>query len=463
MSDRTTFTNLPLLGQGTGQVQSLSNYVEHLALAHNLSPIAVVEESLRQHPLISLPGAVDTIRRGFPVDAGAPLSRQLLERIQLATGTCLHGSTFQPLAQALATRDSFETRSLYCPVCVQRDDPLPYGRLIWEISFLNACPIHGVQLRRAGDCGAPMSERLPRSSRPTLKGVCRQCGSIGFRCITAPPQPAGSDAVFVARQVERVIAAYQGWSTSLDRDTLMLGIRRVVDAVYAGKPVTASVKCGFAKATVGTWLRETKPSLPALLQFCFRAGADPVSLLYGRYQPHGELPASSETLTPIARTHTRVAVPRETLRERLVHAVHSQSPPALRAFARANGAGDEAGLRRRFPLETALLVKARKEYLDRSDQERFELALAAYTRAALSLVASGRAVHRKSLTAECGIYAFTGSTRNGSRLKALATVLARFATRSRATNAPALSGCGPKVVSAVHEVILELNSIRSRA
>jgi hypothetical protein len=112
-------------------------------------------------------------------------------------------------------------------------------------------------------------------------------------------------------------------------------------------------------------------------------------------------------------------------------------------------------------VETTLLAKARKDHLARLDQKRFDEAVATYTQAAQSLLASGRAVHRKSLTQECGMYAFAGSRRNGARLKALATVLARCATNSKQTNAGALKSSEPKAVPAVQQFMLELSSLRS--
>lgn len=456
MGDRSMLTALPLRGKGTGQVQSLSSYVEHLGVEHNLRPPILLDEIVRRHPLIGFPHASSS-QRLRSINTGTALSNQLLERIQGATGASLQGATLQPLTRAMSTRCTLDLRSVYCPVCVQQDEPLPYSRLLWEISFVTACPIHGVHLRSAGDCGASISARLPLWDRPALKGVCSQCGTLGFRCIATPPRPADVNAVFVAKQVERVIALYQAWKAPLDPATLVLGIRKVVDAVYGGKPARASVRCGFDKKTVSTWLRETRPSFASVLQLCFHAAADPVRLLQGHHERCDDAPINRGGATPVLHERAHGSISIETLRERLLAAARSELPPSMRAFARANGVS-EVYPPRRLPLEASLLSHARKDYLARQNQQRIDAAVAAYTAAAHSLLATGRSVNRGTLTDACGGYAFAGH-----KLKALTLVLTQFDPESNPPRAAALAPREPQPLPAVQRLMVELNDLRTRA
>ena len=57
MSERSLFYPRPLTGQGTGQVQSLQSYLEHLALSHNMKPRVLLETLLGAYPLDSFQGA----------------------------------------------------------------------------------------------------------------------------------------------------------------------------------------------------------------------------------------------------------------------------------------------------------------------------------------------------------------------------------------------------------------------
>jgi hypothetical protein len=125
----------------------------------------------------------------------------------------------------LSVKPFYRTRKWYgqqyCAACLQ-EDPVPYFRRIWRLSFMVACPKHGTLLADAcPHCGAPVSfhegdyahRRFPIDAcRITL---CRQCGE-DFRLHAAPP--ADPDVVRFEQGLIETMA--EGWSCLVPHQTI---------------------------------------------------------------------------------------------------------------------------------------------------------------------------------------------------------------------------------------------------
>lgn len=92
MSKRTLFYPKALTAQGTDQVQSLLSYLEHLALAHNMKPRALLETLFAAFPM-QQPTAIADLLRQCRVHGIASMGTDLKERLELATGASLSGAT----------------------------------------------------------------------------------------------------------------------------------------------------------------------------------------------------------------------------------------------------------------------------------------------------------------------------------------------------------------------------------
>jgi hypothetical protein len=427
VSERSLFYPRQLTGQGTGQVQSLQSYLEHLALSHNMKPRVLLETLLRAYPLESFQGAIQTMMKRWSVHGNANLGPELKQRLELATGSCLDGSTLERYRSIFGATSLTRLDVAYCPCCVQEDEGLPYIRLLWQVQCVTACPIHKVKLRLAKTCGAPASERLPLQKRPTLGGVCSQCGSVGFKCVDETPLAADREEIWVAHQVASLIAVPREVSANFTPESFRQGLNEVVQSTYGGSVVRASRDAGLSRASVCTWSRGAKPSLPWILQLCFHACADVVAMLGGSFQFSTEPWTAGRKIEVLPRPYTFAGVDDDQIRERLRAAAQLAEPPSLREFARLHGMHIDTP-RNRFPVEARLLAAARKIFEARERERLYEEALAAYDGAAQRLWATGRSVTKNVLQREAGLMAFS---QNAVRVRALETVLSMFKTEAK--------------------------------
>ena len=89
------------------------------------------------------------------------------------------------------TRTLVSMTDRYCPECINQHGNAygAYGRLLWSVGAINACPIHGIRLVQQ-TCGAESGKRLEFFRRKWLPGACMSCGSIAFQCSAQARQNA---------------------------------------------------------------------------------------------------------------------------------------------------------------------------------------------------------------------------------------------------------------------------------
>lgn len=76
-----------------------------------------------------------------------------------------------------------------------------------------------------------------------------------------------------------------GDRTAWSAQSLQRGLRDLVDHVYGGSVVAASLTAGLSRSSVCTWVSgKHRPSLAGLMQLCHHAGADALKLLIGRFR-----------------------------------------------------------------------------------------------------------------------------------------------------------------------------------
>ena len=272
-------------------------------------------------------------------------------------------------------------------------------------------------------CGAQPDERLPANQRPSLSGVCVQCGSVGFKCLAEEPQPASDDEVWVANQVQRLLALPIERVARSRAESLRTGLAELVKSFYGGSVVRASQQAGLSRASVHTWLAgEILAGLPGLLQLCFHAKADICALIDGVYR---SLHSSSDEKEPlrslqvVERTYNRSELNDDQIRELLEATATEAEPPSLMQFARRHGLNVDVP-RQRFVREAAMLAAANAQHMQLVYERRYAEAVHAYTAAVQALLRQGLSVHAKSIQKQSGVVAFS---QNQLRVRALRQVL----------------------------------------
>lgn len=430
---RTTLYGLELLGTETEHVESLRSYLQRLATAHQMSLINLAS-------LIPCPISVHRLL-GCDFHGVGKGAIRFLQAVELATGQSLEAASMGRLAGLIGPQHLTTVRNpRYCPICVREPhEELPYGQLVWELSFVAACPLHRIRLLPARICGAPITERLRVGRRPVHPGVCGHCGSIGFRCCDTIAH-ATAEEIWVAAEAGKVVALPRSVVTGLSSESLRAGIRAAVHNAFDGKPVRAALKAGLARACVLTWLQgKSRPALGLLFKFAYAANANVASLLQGEFKEAGR---GGSVMQKDIRPRRYRKHDWGRIRIALIDAQRKENPPTLGSFA-STVYVDRKQLREKFPAESEALVRsaAERRRLERSLAELE--ARGRYRDAAESLKRDGIAVTAKRLQDRSGVLLYRRDT--GPRRRALGQVLAENSTAAADQKAPLLESKGARL------------------
>ena len=297
----------------------------------------------------------------------------------------------------------------YCPLCVcePHDLSLRHGRLLWELSAVDACPTHGVMLERAFECGAPVEEHLRIDSRPSLPAACSTCGSIGFGC-HPQSEPAREASTWASAEIGDLLAMDDRTVANLDAEQLRDGLADVVRIAFGGQPVRASREANLARASVLTWLQgKSRPALGCLVQFAFAARASLTSIFFGHYAESRRPITRGEYMETRRRVYRRVDWAE--IQQELEKALRDPGAPvSLNAFARRLKV-DRSSLRQRFPAECALLRSRCKSFHDEEKRKSELSARAAYASAATALCNEGKTITKNKLQRITGLWLYSGA------------------------------------------------------
>lgn len=442
MLKRTLFFGLPLAGVGTPVVESLRGYVQRLAFAHNLKPRVLIEVLLERFPWEGEPVDLSEVMKQWEVHGRGEVGRKLRERLERATGVDLQSSRFGSFSRLVAGQHLAKRgRGRYCPVCVLEDGA--HGQLLWETACVKACPVHKVKLRDAATCGAPSDQHLPAHRRPKVPYACSMCGSLGFACVTSEPEAADDADIWVATQIGKLLALPPQDCDYWTADRLQRGLYELVDDVYQGSVVRASLSAGLSRGSVCTWVAgKYRPSLAGLMQLCHHARVDVVELFSGRLETVPEPGAieDAEAMDAFAADDAEaVALERrpaidllergyirrtceDDLRIGLEMAVMESPPPNLRQLA-VRLETSRRFLREKWPDQADALREASARYRREQEQVKFVATVATFERCAEELVSRGMPVTPKYLQAASGLVTFR---QNLSRARAMSGVVSRY-------------------------------------
>lgn len=421
---RSQFFSLPLLGVGTASTESLRSYIYRLAMAHHLRPKALVQNLLLRHEALSALSNLDEMFKFMNIHGDGGRANRLLDLFGESTGVDLQVATLGRFRTVLSPTHLVRRKAFYCPDCVRVEGDgttFPHGHLLWEVDCVTACPEHGVRLRPADACGGPPADRLPLNKRPQHSSVCHSCASIGFWCVTSPPEAASASELWVARQVGRMLAVSPETVGQFTSEQLREGIRALVAAKHGGSEVEAALDAELSRNLVWYWARTNGlPSLPLLLQLCAANGADVVALLSGQFVESDD-PAPAR-IRLVQRSYRRMTMTHAELKLAVDAACLESPPPTATALARRLNM-TERRLRVLVPEELARLVALNSEHRRVVEERTYDDAVQAYEGAAKALQAEGKYVGEKYLQQRAGLAAFS---HNRNRRRALAEVLAKY-------------------------------------
>ncbi len=422
-SDRTLFYPLPLEGLGTGQVESLSSYVTRLAFAHQLKPQTVLEMVLKNEPLSGLTTKASHLCSNWDISSTGSVSQQIVARFERQTGQVLWSSSLARFSHIFSSTSFVLPRrqERVCLHCVRESGPsgLPFGRLLWWVQAVVACPIHKIRLVQSSQCNAPPHELLSALQRPKHAGVCRRCGSIGHTCISAESGKATDVEVWIAGQVAEMLAMPDELVQRLGVESLRQGLRAIVDDRFGGKVVPTSLSSGLARATLSGWLNgQFKPSLPGVIQVCLLAKCQLSGAVAGMAVPVDGPPSTSKVERCVRREYVRLTQGADAVRDGLVKAAASEAPPSVQQHCEAQGISHYV-VRKRFPMEAKALAEAHRALLAREYKKRLDDTEQVLEVAAQRLKNEGQPINRRTLQQASGMTVFSHSIVRSTALKSV--------------------------------------------
>ena len=274
-------------GFGTGACESLMSYCSRLANEHRVGTRTLFKDVLKASLVeqnkcwISIDFTIKN--KKFFISMGT-LTGGLVSVLSEATGvSSLVNCTMLPMNGVLNSQGLLIKQERHCPLCLQGANDIAsiYGHLIWKISCLTACPIHGTQLVPS-ECGNPEQIPLGIEHRKILSGVCSRCGSIGYKCREENTVLTSEIEVWKAQQVAELIALFPSATQLFSKQNTIMGLKALAETFYEGKPAIAARQAGMHKSVLWGWMRRHYlPSLGPLLDICLSVGVSLVSVMKG--------------------------------------------------------------------------------------------------------------------------------------------------------------------------------------
>ncbi|PRY09112.1 TniQ protein [Paraburkholderia sp. BL25I1N1] len=388
---QTKLYGLAPIGVGTGQCESVYSYIRRLAFAHGV-PLSDLRRYLFELAGANLPRYPSTI----PFRGSCPW---FLPTLAMATGRQeLVGCSLYSLLDDFRMRyESQNTWVRVCPACVV-DSPFPnaWGRAIWRIPLVHACPTHRIRLVET-KCFERRKVDKFANRRPSVPGVCPRCGSISYRCMSLQTPAASRHEMWVATQMANLVAAVSGghvFDTNSVRDT----VRELLADRY-GSVEQASIQLECNQKTFTAQGLPGRLSIDLLAYICMSTGSDLVALLEGRIESAERLENADFLGTKEVHADPPLDVERA-----LRAAVRSKKPSSLSGFARSVGLSS-AQLRRFYPQLAESLVQAR----EKAKLEAFDSLVETLKALRADLEKDGRELTVRTATKQTGKFFFPTS------------------------------------------------------
>jgi transcriptional regulator with XRE-family HTH domain len=263
---RSTLYRLEPASIDTAERESLGSYFCRLADAHCLSPFQLTD-------IMGRPGKGQTNNRWSRAAWQKPLFSgpgedprlwsTLLESMTSVKG--LSRLTMLQLSDVVVLSGLMAKTKRWCPLCLGEDSHkgMPYGRLLWEIGAVMACPTHGVKL--VDRCSCSPEQHHKRMQAKYLHHICKHCGADLSTC-SHSVQTAEAGELVAAQLISQFLAS-DCFTFPIQRSGFREFLNTIIDEQFDGKATWLAQAIGVGKANMHEWLNDVRvPSLARLVQ-----------------------------------------------------------------------------------------------------------------------------------------------------------------------------------------------------
>ncbi|MFZ4876635.1 TniQ family protein [Janthinobacterium sp. Mn2066] len=271
--------------------ESLASYFQRLADAHAISPHLLAREVVT--PLLGVArrqvsGIDDTWKTSYFHNIGTVAENWSNALNQLTGHRKLQELTFLPLRGMVPTTLLTSLHRKWCPCCLGEDakSGTPYGRLLWEVRAVEACPIHRVQLVSGCDCAGEAS--LHCSQAKYLPNICERCGTdLGTQRKLLP----AADSQIIKAQLVHDFLDTPYSTTGLPvikfSEFIWNACQKHADGQYA--PFAKMI--GKSKSVVHGWLNENRiPPFAEVVNLAYVLGCEVADIFTGEMRRLLDIP-----------------------------------------------------------------------------------------------------------------------------------------------------------------------------
>lgn len=347
---RSWLFNVPLLGRGTGQVESLASFVARVSEEHFHRPSGLLHRGLEWHAIGQPENAgrwlrgTKELKMGWAINGHRNAARwiEVLEKQMMVSN--LQEATIVRWAHLFPKLRLLRRNHCWCPEC--HKEGKKYDRLMWSLAPVTACAEHEVRLVHAcPSCGgnfAPLHSR----SRP---GICPKCEASLFDVLPLQLQPANSDELWTARELERFHSTMQ----TIEVPQAPVPMSQVLEACMAAAGLVNCAELGEALGVnrITAWYWRTggaKPDLESCLRVARAFSLSLSDVVLGRI-PSSLYPADLEPRIKAPRRRARRFHVQTTLSSiASIRSDRQSNPPSLEEVARHVGFSARV-IRKHFP------------------------------------------------------------------------------------------------------------------
>lgn len=250
--------------------------------------------------------------------------------------------TLLPLEGLACSRSLNVDKRQWCPLCLEEDEAsgTPYGRLLWEIDSVKACPIHEVRL--INDCGCTPKDAVPPRKRKFLPNLCWTCG----RDLNRPSGTTINSASSVELRHARLIADLLGsWLFKDDQERqIECGIPTFLGNAVLNHPDRHAAglarTLGVSKGSLHGWMAGINvPAFPRIVCIADICEASLVEVLAG--EVNGDVGRSNLSIQRSTNSRKKCNWDPGKVNKvanDLLAALKATPPPSLSSIARETGA-----------------------------------------------------------------------------------------------------------------------------
>lgn len=393
---RSCLYHLDPVGVGTPYVESLTSYVARLALAHSVTPKALITKVI-----LPLQGKVDASRNYYyrlnkfwhenasTLNGVSLIASEWVDTLQTLTGVSqLRFLTMLTWRSVIALNRLLRRSKAWCPHCYEEwrsHCQVLYEPLLWSLSGIDVCLCHQRSLMtQCPHC----SKALPFLTQTMRPGYCPYCASFlgdHIRLLDRDENPDMKWQYWKVKETGALLVVAPHLSLPPPQEHIARRLETLVESYAAGNISALARFLGVTTQAIwGQLYQGNVPFFGTLLKMCYTLSLTPVEFLTTTREPslNLEKPHFSLSSLPVVSrgkskwvTEEDVQRMRQTLEAVLAADHPTDQFPCLKEIARQIGFDDET-VRKHCPdLARTIARRYRRQWTEEGNHSRMKQAL----------------------------------------------------------------------------------------